>query len=277
MVENLLERLQDISLNTKEKFIDVLVESVIMPNEVLFFMEKKERRHYTKDDLVNRYLRDYFSEREVTLTSEDDGGLDLRTVYSGVNKEPLKAIGYGAANGKKIPVDIQKRLSGWENLYLLAGIWSEKYNKKNRKVEHYDHRTVVELVCDLIEDGINHMESVHRNVERVTESRKKDYITEPRLPFAKVIKGDVKKARQKVESKFHEYCFDLRKAIEKVDILLDEINKNPLFDDKKEEYKTQRDKIKQIVYKCMFPNEFLIKFNGVYGKNYDIKKHLDSK
>ena len=134
MADNLFGRLRDTEQAVKDRTIDAILEPTILPRDVSFFREKRGPNHITKEDLVFSYIERYFTGKQVALRSEDmESQLRLNSIYNGVNKEPLKRVGYGVANSQNIPSDLQNALSGWENLYFLAGLWHEKSTKMKDK------------------------------------------------------------------------------------------------------------------------------------------------
>jgi hypothetical protein len=232
--------------------------------------------------LVERFFADYFRDQGVGLAGEEGGRLTNDTIYNAFNKEPLKAVGYGIANARGMPAEIQSWLTGLENLYLLAGIWAEKYEgydkekhrEQKRLPEHYNHRTIVELVGDLMQKGIRHMESVHQNVAEVTRQRKGDYVTEPELPYAKAINEKVEEARKKIIGEFHIFCFGIRNGIEEAEKLLGQIDEGGIFaTGAQQAYSRKVQQLMDLINTSMFPQDFVNKFEGAYGHIYNLKKH----
>jgi hypothetical protein len=276
MVKDLFDRVkelhplvEDADTGVKAKFIDMLLADTVGPSEHPFLTKKIGDKYPTKDDMVFRYFRNYFEEREISLIDGVGKRLRFNTIYRSVNKEPLKAVAYGIANSEGIPVELQRQLTGWENLYLLAGIWAEKYTRPERVAENYQHRTMPELVADLIEKGIVHMQGVHESVETVTDGRTEAYKGTARLPAIASIRNQIEKARRRAKTLYDTFVHHLRELVPEAYRWKKRIDEFPLKkDDAKKGYDKVVGRIRKFVDECPFREEFLIRYEAGPGKQY---------
>lgn len=266
---NLVERLGKIEPTSKESLIDILVSDLVRPKDVEFFSYHDE--NFIKKDLV-KYILEYLNGKGSSF-STDMQAPECRAIYSGINKEPLKRVGYGIANAQSLTEDILSNLSIWEGAYLLAGIWHIKSSKDDRQTKHYEHRTVVELVCDVIREGIEFLENVHENVADYSRSRG-EYVTKPQLPYAHSILEDIEHAKAEIINQEEEFSREITNDAHQARILKREMDSAPLFADMvRPQYEKLQKKIQQRVSTTRYADEFIQRHEIVYGKDC-IREHL---
>ena len=272
MDRNLFERFQPVSQEVKHQFIDALVSKTIEASDIAAQISAQEGRNYTQKYLINDYLKSYFSKKQVNLTREDGGQLDINDLDR-VNKPPVKLVGYGAGNAIDVPAVIPQNLSGWENFYSLSGIWNEKNLNRNREPDKYENRTVVELVCDLIENGIKQMKRVHENVSLITNGEK-EYVTSAKMPYSSEIRKDIQTARQKVNSSYNIFRDSVQKYLKEIQRLEIKKTNMPLFSTPANDqtYNDNITQLNQVIAAHPFAEEFIRKYDAY--NNTNIRQYL---
>lgn len=256
MEGTLVDRLSPANYDAKDSLVEVLLDDEVKLEDIDFLYEQIEGKYLTKDNRVNRTIRNYFEER---------GGLHNITydnLYSTINKKVLRAVSYGIGNSKNLTSEVFDNLHGWEQVYLLAGIWVEKANKKDRKKEHYDHRPLPILIGQLMEQGMEKMKQFHD----------KHYDTEIKLPYKEQILKDLEEGKNQIEryqSKFNTLIYplhmeanQLKSQIDSLPLLADQINPN---------YAEVQLKIQNALMQALFPQEMI---SGYKVTNKSFVHHL---
>jgi hypothetical protein len=158
-----LDSMNSLNDNIKEKYIFELEKENINPARIWKDLP------YLKYDLTNS-ITEHITERGIPF----DLGKDL-TLYSSINKEPLKRIEYGIRSAREIPIEILERLLDWEKLYLFAGKWG-----KNGK--RCPNISISDLTLDYLKTGT---EVIYKN--HYVNKASGRYVTELVLPEAKGI------------------------------------------------------------------------------------------
>ncbi len=142
----------------KERFISSLCAQIIKPSI--------DNVSYLKLGLVAK-INDFLKKNGVVLT-ESNCKLEFdERLYTQINKEPLKRVGYGILNSGGIPKEIFAAMTNWENLYFLAGIWTKKSTPLEGRKYNYEllkKQSVPLIVCETIRDGIVQLEMIHHKM-----------------------------------------------------------------------------------------------------------------
>lgn len=152
----------------RQQLIGALEKPLIKPGRSGFFTERYLK--YDLEKMINEAL-----------------GVNVHRIenlYSALNKEPMKRIGYGLLNCKEIPKELFRQMGelgpskgAWLMAYYAAGVFNIKCH------EGYDRLTLLDQplslhVLDTAASGVNLLRSVHK---KMTGSGK--YRTEIRLPY----------------------------------------------------------------------------------------------
>ena len=174
MVLPLEERLRGLNCYHSQ-LVDALSRDVIVP----------ETGSYLKHDLAEK-IAGYLDRRGVSLR-EQEGDMSTKSrIYQAINKEPLKRAEYGILNSRRIPKELFERLTEWEALYLLVGVWAKK-STKNQGLRYdkglLERQPVDLIIAETIYAGINYLGVIQRR-----EKEKGKYKTDIKLPYAEEIK-----------------------------------------------------------------------------------------
>lgn len=174
MVLPLEERLRGLNCYHSQ-LVEVLSKRVIVP----------ETGSYLKHDLAER-IAGYLDRRGVSIREQDGDVSTKSRIYQTINKEPLKRVEYGILNAKGISKELFERLTEWEALYFLAGIWAKK-STKNESLRYdrglLERQPVKLIIAETIYAGINYLGVIQRR-----EKEKGRYKTDIKLPYAEEIK-----------------------------------------------------------------------------------------
>src|SRR3989338_8273977 len=131
---------------------------------------------YYKYGLAERITK-FIQRKGVNLRERNEDTSTYKRVRT-MNKEPLQRVGYGLDNSHNIPKGIFERLTEWEALYFLAGVWIKKSANDESLVYKSGllRREPVDLIiAETIIAGINWLRKIHN---------KSGYQTEPKLPYS---------------------------------------------------------------------------------------------
>lgn len=114
---------------------------------------------YLKADLIDR-IRSLLRNQKVTL-KEREGNQ-----YSQINRIPweaLKRAEYGRLNSRGMHAEVFKRLTDFEAIYFLAGLWRKKSSRdpsKRFNLENLDQTPIKITLARLISEGVYFMSHI---------------------------------------------------------------------------------------------------------------------
>jgi hypothetical protein len=180
-----LEELVSEPFVDKQQVDDAECRQFVKPGNDAFFSEL-----YFKNKLEP--LINYFLGRH---------GVEIKSLYTALNKEPLKRIGYGIINAEGIPGELFAQMSKlgdigkWLSAYYLAGIFNMKSHDDYSK-EILQEKPVYVQVLETAVSGINLLRHIHDEMKKQPQFRKNKnlqrindvYITDISIPYEKEIR-----------------------------------------------------------------------------------------
>jgi len=195
-LENLEKRINSLSENVRSRLVESFLNPLIRPKDFLTRRNYKyDKDRYTKDNLVNKRLREKLDEYEINY--DDVGGKTkfFDSLYSSIRKEPLKRVYYGTFN-INLPKELVKEFDPYMLIYFYAGAWTRKSTrlefKKVRK-NVLENQALYKIVYDTIIEGMRTIKKIHNQEYR--EGKYKYYIKS--VPHEEEILKKMKKPIQK--------------------------------------------------------------------------------
>lgn len=171
--KSLEERLNNLDGGTRKRFMDELLKKVILPGDVIEGRVKLDdgdaqkllKIRYLKDDLVP-YITGRLKNEGVDFENAGGTYRFSQTLYSSINKEPMKRAFWGQFNAY-VPKEIMQELHPWAAFYLYAGIWSRKSTLlpyKKLFSNTIKNQPIYKMVYDCTVEGIGAIERVHKKL-----------------------------------------------------------------------------------------------------------------
>jgi hypothetical protein len=168
----------------RQQNVNVLCKPFVRPSKDAFLSE-----YYYKNELeprINEFLGKY--------------GVEIKSLYTSLNKEPLKRIGYGIPNAEGTPGALFEQMSKlgdigkWLSVYYLAGVFNMKSHDDFNRVIVQEKPTYAQVLETAV-SGINLLKYVHDEMKKSPEFRKtrnlkrihEVYTTDISLPYEKEI------------------------------------------------------------------------------------------
>ena len=168
-----------------DSLVDALVKEKMVPSM------NSRGVYYLKDDAAFGLVRKLKSDGVDVVDSDTELA---SSIYGAINKTPLKQVGYGMLNAT-LPRAVAAELTPWEALYSYAGIWEGKstnYTPKQFRRDQLKHRTLYQIVRQLVFNGMERIRYVHNReyeggkyknyISSVPHEREiRDRMVEPRI------------------------------------------------------------------------------------------------
>jgi hypothetical protein len=244
-IRGIFERVSEIQRSIRKETKESLVE--VVNSEINWAYQDGLFR--TEMGTMSPDIEHYFSALGIRLLDERLNETEFFNItYPSLNREVIENAKNGAKKAQGNIAEIQKRLTGLENFYLLAGIWKASYNNGKMQDSYCESKTIVEMVCDLIEKSIGNNQPYAG------------------YPSADLIREKIKRARKKVTDEYEAFTCSIGTLLQEAIPLRKKKENEPLFFPSREEerYMELKNKIYLIVAKCQFAPEFVYRYEKLH-------------